>query len=161
MRLLLLVLATALSASAYGQENKYSKYHLLSVEDFSTSFAKFEHQRDPYLPQYDGQWTYRARADFNVAVMHTLYWHNSVHTEAAESGPVKTVGWHWILGLRLNKYMDLFHEHHSRHVMEEDPPQRYDGKTSGVFPVEDSYGIKFKFIEDGSRKRSLGDWFFK
>lgn len=156
----LLWLVLMFSSSAFAQ-NKYSQYRLLSIEDFNISYAQFDHQRDPYLPHYDGQWAYRARADFNVAIMHTLYWHNSVHTEALKSGPVKTVGWHWILGLRLNKYMDLFHEHHSRHVMDEDPPVRYDGDTTGVFPVEDSYGLKFKIVEDGSPKRSLGDWFFK
>lgn len=153
----LLILLLVLSTSALGQSRSASKYRLLSLEDFSISYAQFDHHRDPYVPERD-DWLYRASTDFNISVLHTIYWHNNVHTEAVRSGSVKTVGWHWVLGLRVNKYMDLFHEHHSRHVMEEDR-ESVNGKN--VFPVEDSYGIKFKIVEDGAMKKSLGGWLFK
>jgi len=149
----LLLLLTFFATSTFAQEKQYN-YRLLDVEYFDMRYQQFDHNRDPYAPEYDGKWAYRAAADFRLNFMESIYWDNTLHTEALRSGPVKTVGWRWELGLRLSNNIDLFHEHHSRHIMEEDRDSR---NGSNVFPVEDSYGLRIKFIER-PRGRSVGSW---
>lgn len=152
-----------ISSTALAQSSDYNGHHykLLNVEEFSVKYANFAHQRDPYLPQHDGKWANRASAEFTIASFDVLYWKNDIHTETIKSGPVKSVGWHWVLGLRVSKYIDIYHEHHSRHVMEEGPTRRYNDENSAVFPVEDSYGIRFKLIESTTDKQSLSGILFK
>ena len=98
---------------------------------------------------------YRASTNFRLGLARTLYWDNNLHTEAVRSGTVKTVGWHWIMGVRLTKMIDLFQEHHSRHVVEE---YRATKNGRNTFPVEDSYGIRITII-DLKRVNSLSDLF--
>jgi hypothetical protein len=147
MRKFLLFLAFLLPCEAFAGE-----YHLLNMEHFDMSYADFRHQRDPYAMEYTDDWLYRAATNFRFNFMGALYWDNYVHMEAVDGGTPKTVGWHWTLGLRLHDNLDVFAEHHSRHVMEDERP-RIDGHNQ--FPVEDSYGIRFTVIEDSSSKRSV------
>lgn len=147
---LLIVLLSLISANAFAAE-----YRLLDVEHFDIRYQEFKNMRDPYVPDTT-DWKYRVSTNFRLGLAKTIYWDNNVHTEAVQSGTVKTVGWHWILGLRVSKYIDLFAEHHSRHVMEEYRPTK-DGHN--VFPVEDSYGIKITIIENQDKK-TLGSWLF-
>lgn len=146
---LLLVLIMLITNTARAGE-----YRLLSLEQFDLSYQEFKINRDPYVPD-TSHWKYRASTTFRIGIADTLYWHNNLHTEAVANGTVKTVGWHWIVGLRVSKYIDLFAEHHSRHVMEEYRPTR-DGRNT--FPVEDSIGIRFKIIND-TKPKTIGDWF--
>lgn len=116
-----------------------------------------EGSRDPLAPQYTGSWESRAALGFRFNILGSLYWDNYVHMEAT-SVP-KTVGWHWMLGLRVHPSVDLFHEHHSRHLMDEmsTTNQSYDGRIGrNNFPVEDSYGIRFN-IYTGTKGKSIWD----
>lgn len=131
------------------------QYRLLDVEKMEFRAAHMDPQsRDPYVPQYTDRWRERASLQWRVSVLESLYWDNDVHTETIDVGVVKTVGWHWELGLRINKYIAPFWEHHSRHVMDEKPDERFSGGRH-QFPVEDSYGIRFKFVEE---KIGSGIW---
>ena len=70
-----------------------------------------------------------------------------MHLETIDAKTVKTVGWHWELGLRLHKNLMIFHEHHSKHILDEGPHHSpYTGRNQ--FPVEDSFGIRIKLIEE-------------
>jgi hypothetical protein len=104
--------------------------------------------RDPYTPQYTGQWKERAALKWNVSVLDFLFWENNIHTETVRtSGQVKTLGWHWQFYAPVpltERRVELFADHHSRHVVEEEPEDRFTGSD---FPVEDSYGIRIKFIK--------------
>jgi hypothetical protein len=123
------------------------EWKLLNVERLDLEYTKLEpSMRDPYVPQYTGSWRERAALRWRVSILGPIYWDNNVHTETLKSGEVKTVGWEWEAGLRLNKYIDIFHHHHSRHVMEDVPEKRFRGGNQ--FPVEDGYGIRFKFIPE-------------
>lgn len=144
MRLMLsLFVIVALSEEAYSRE-----YRLLDVDKLDLEYTKLNStNRDPYAPDYTGRWGERAALKFNLNVLHYLYWDNNIHTETIDTGQVKTVGWEWEAGVRIWKYFDVFHHHHSRHIMDE-PAQR-DYKypdTRTQFPVEDGVGIRFKFI---------------
>lgn len=130
------------------------EYRLLEVEHFDMGYQEFKNQRDPYVPDTTNM-KYRASTNFRLGLARTLYWDNNLHTEAVRSGTVKTVGWHWIMGVRLTKMIDLFQEHHSRHVVEE---YRATKNGRNTFPVEDSYGIRIIII-DLKRVNSLSDLF--
>src|SRR5690349_5709266 len=125
----LIFVSTAAFSQQQTRESKFSGYRLLDIEYFDVKYQEFQHNRDPYAPEYDGRWAYRASANFRLNLFESFYWDNNVHTEAIQSGTVKTVGWHWEAGLRISESIDIFHEHHSRHVMEEDRPTRGGGNV--------------------------------
>lgn len=124
------------------------EYRLLDVDRLDLEYTKLNpNNRDPYAPDYTGRWNERAAIKFDVSILGHLYWDNNVHTETIDNGQVKTVGWEWEAGFHLGKYFDVFQHHHSRHLMDEPPQRQYEypsGSTS--FPVENGYGIRFKFI---------------
>ena len=152
MKCLFWVLLIFTSAPAWGRSP-------VAMEHFSLQLQQFDHNRDPYVIEYTDDWLYRVQMNADFSLLGALYMHNRVHTEAIRSGPVKTVGWHWELGLRLHENVTIFHEHHSRHVMEERPPVP-EGRTRG-YPVEDSYGLRITIIEDTAAiSRSVAGYIF-
>jgi len=62
-----------------------------------------------------------------------------------------TVGWHWEFGGELTDGIELYYEHHSRHVMDSEQPYFYDVDSNTLyrhrFPVEDSIGIRFTIVD--------------
>lgn len=118
--------------------------------------AKFSCNRDPLTPDIDcDKYVGRVQTNFNLRILEVFYWNNNVHTEGVVA-KVETVGWHWELGLHLLDNVDLFHEHHSRHRMDDTTPIDYDGNGKpDKFPVEDSYGIKLIFYVNPQPHRSL------
>lgn len=133
-----------------------SGFHLVDLEYFAMKGARFSCNRDPMTPDIEcNSYTGRAQADFNLRILEVFYWDNQVHTEGV-AAKVETVGWHWELGLHITDQIDIFHEHHSRHRMDDTTPIDFnkDGKPD-KFPVEDSYGIKFIFYMNPEPHRSL------
>ena len=158
---LLWILLMLVSARSFAQDAQpsvqASRYHLLDVEYLDMTYQKFKDIRDPYVP--NDTLAYRISTNYRLSLMRVLYWDNQLHMEAAPSGTPTTVGWHWIVGIRLTDGIDIFDEHHSRHVMEE---YRATNDGHNVFPVEDSFGIKFKFIEDhNDNNKTIGGFLFK
>ena len=124
-----------------------SQWKLIDTEKLELQYSRMDPMsRDPYAPQYTGRWQERASLQWRVSILKFLYWDNDCHTETIDTGQVKTVGWHWEAGARINKYFTLFQEHHSRHIMDEPPETAYFKHNQ--FPVENSYGIRFKLIEE-------------
>jgi hypothetical protein len=109
--------------------------------------------RDPYAPQYTGKWRERANLVWDSTLVrkkqYRLFWNHQIHTETIDSGAVKTVGWEWKSGISFGRYVDVFHYHHSRHIMDERVEHPYYGNKSNQFPVEDSFVLRFKFITEG------------
>lgn len=143
----------------YKCEAGASELKLLDVESLDITIAKFGCNREPMTPQYECRdYLGRVAANFNLRLFEHGYWKNQVHTEGLEA-QVKTVGWHWELGVRVHSALDVFYEHHSRHVMEGDQPlyynERLDQQARGKFPVEDSYGIRLKFYTNPNPARSI------
>ncbi len=98
--------------------------------------------RDSYFVEKDGapkRMRDGAALNWNLKLVDWLYWENRLHLDMDETSVVRHVGWDWEAGVRFNK-IDLYHHHHSRHGLE------YINPRSDSFPVEDSYGIRFKFI---------------
>ena len=61
-----------------------------------------------------------------------------------------TVGWRYEVGFKVGQF-EVFHEHHSRHVMEQTLPSYWDAEYQQhrphEFPVEDSYGVRVVLYE--------------
>lgn len=143
--LLLLTLATPASA-----------WHLVELEELTFTGAKLgSPSRDPMAPQYTDKWEYRGTLSWRFNILGPLYWDNKAHLETAVSSP-RTVGWWWMAGLRITPQLDLFWEHHSRHILDQPNPSeyQYESRTSRNFPVEDSYGVALR-IWEAPRGRSI------
>jgi hypothetical protein len=143
---LLLIMNTG-TALAKEQKSKWDNFRILDLEKFDIKYAEFKpYSRDPYAPQYTGYWKDRAAIEWRINLLKAIYWDNNMHLETIDAKTVKTVGWHWELGLRIHKRLQIFHEHHSRHILDETPAEIYP--TRNQFPVEDSFGIRIKLIEE-------------
>lgn len=130
-------------------EDFRSKYRLIELEQFSLSFTKFGCNRDHQTPDLDC-YEYRGRVatEFDLRLFNDwLYWNNRVHGEGTEA-KFETMGWHYELGLDLGK-IQLFWEHHSRHVLDREQPYYWDERRDTwrqvKYPVEDSYGVRLIF----------------
>jgi hypothetical protein len=118
-------------------------YRLLDVDRLDLEYGKFvPTTRDPYVPQYAGRWRDEIALQWDVTLLQWGYWRNHVHTETTDpSGSVTTVGWQFELGVHLGDRVDVYREHHSRHVMEAEPEHRFEA-AHAQFPVEDLYGVR-------------------
>lgn len=128
---------------------KADEWKLLDVEKLDVVYSKLDKKnRDPYAPTYTNRWNDRASLQWRVSILSRVYWDNDCHVETIDTGAVKTVGWHWDAGVRINKYFSVFQEHHSRHIMEETPEKR--NEAGNQFPVENAVGLRVKLIEEKS-----------
>lgn len=146
--LTLLLLSTVARSEGLSKRN----YRLLEVDRLDIEYHKLNaSNRDPYAPDYTGRWKERAALKWDISVLGLAYWRNNTHTETIDTGAVKTVGWEWEAGVGITKYFELFHHHHSRHIMDEPAQRDYRyTDTNTQFPVEDSFGIRIRFIHKES-----------
>lgn len=124
---LTLLLASNIQAAEY-----------IKLKEFSLQTGRLDDNRDPYFKLVDHeQWKGFVANNFNLDLVRadgwSLYWHNQVHTEGTES-QLRSVGWRWEAGVNLGDKLEIFHEHHSRHLMD------VTGETR--FPLYNAYGIK-------------------
>lgn len=134
------ILMASLTVSSIGYSD------VLSVDKLDLEYKKLDpYNRDPFLPQYTGRWRDSAALFMDISVFNYGYWNNHVHQETVSPGSVRSVGWEWEAGFRATGYLDIFTHHHSRHVLEEEPDERFRN-TSGQFPLENSYGIRIHLI---------------
>ena len=131
---------------------------LVGIDHFDMQYENFSDARDPYVPQYDNQWTHRVATNFNLQILQLIYWHNYIHMETLGGVP-KTVGWKWELGINPTDWLQVFEAHHSRHIMDENPINPL-GRNNNIFPVEDLYGMRLIFRDVPTRRKSLTGWIF-
>ena len=142
MKYLLLALLT-ISTTGFARGE-----YLLNLEKAEFNYARMESRtRDPYLPEYTGKWKEKSSIKFRMGLIGgRVYWDNNVHGETVDSGVFQSVGWQWEAGIRLSDQVSVFHEHHSRHRLEDKPEHRF--KAGSQFPVEDSWGLKLILIKE-------------
>ena len=137
------LLGTGIAALSYGDE-----LHVLSLREFSMDAYKIGNNRDSYYQYADPtedegeRWLGGAAVNFDLDLVGTrdwgLRWDNRVHGEGTEA-QFRTVGWQYRLGLQLGPKFSLYHEHHSRHVLDADRDDK--------FPLENFYGARVVFFE--------------
>lgn len=110
--------------------------------------AKFTCNRELLTPEIPcDQYKGRVRLDFDIALFNDLmYWRNSVHAEGTDN-QFETIGWHYEFAIPMPGNLELFMEHHSRHNMDQENPQPSPELYVQRWPVEDSYGIRFKLYQ--------------
>lgn len=138
-----------------------NRFSLWTVDRLDMEYYKYRAgYRNPYLidpggdtvdgyqpmPLADG-----AELHMDLDVLRYGYFRNRFHMASDQFKHVKYVGWEYETGLDLARFpnyplpFDIFQHHHSQHGLE------YVNPRGDRFPVEDTYGIRFKFIEHGSR----------
>jgi hypothetical protein len=147
--ILLLCIYPALSEAA--------EYRLLDTDELYFEYSQLDrNNRDPYAPQYTGRWNERASLIWDSTIVsyrqYRLMWNHNIHTETIDTGAVKTVGWEWRAGVSLGRYLDVFHHHHSKHIMDEERRVPEYGNKGNQFPVEDSLVFRFKFVTSKERQ---------
>src|SRR5690606_17563458 len=127
-----------------------SELRLLHLNEFNLEIWRIADFRDEYMgfaqpsnkkPGVHEHWDKGIAATFNLDLFRYrkvgVYFNNFVHTDGTNH-QVRSVGWKWDAGVSLNSKLDVFYKHHSRHVM--------DAERDSKFPLENRYGIRFKFI---------------
>lgn len=142
---------TALAATQSAGNLAWGSDYGLNLEHLDMKVGEFLDNRDPYAPQYQKDWTYRVEMNIRFNFAGFLYFDQRPHFEAVDSGTPKTVGWQYELGIHLTDQLDVFKDHHSRHIMEDYKP-RVDGHNP--FPVEDLYGVKFTVVNNPNAGKS-------
>lgn len=94
-----------------------------------------EGKRDPYFPDYN-DWENRVNLYWDIS-MWRYYMHSDTYMDTGD-GEVQHVGWHYTQGVKIFSWLDIIHEHHSRHSA--------DRTMLVKFPVEDYYGVKINFV---------------
>lgn len=138
----------ALTIVGFGQAAQARPFTVKEV-NFRTEYL--HNNREPMRPQAPADASHAGVAfEVNVDILDKGYWNNRVHTEAVDA-TVKTVGWEFEKGFRLNQYFDIYWYHHSQHVMDEEQPRYLDNQgrfRQTQFPLKDAIGIRFKLLGD-------------
>jgi hypothetical protein len=87
----------------------------------------------------------------NADILTYGFWENRVHSMTDETvdgpGQFRVVGWNYRIGVHVSKYLDVYYEHFSRHLLDTTYPT--------AFPVQDSFGIKLRIFELNSPRQEL------
>lgn len=144
-QLLVLLLLSASTASA-------AEWRLLEPSAAIIRAENYETLRDPYLRQYDSEWTYGVAMGLDIDLLsykrYRLYYDPILKFRATES-QIRQGGLEYQTGffmpVRKGMSVNVFRYHESLHALEAnaDTP---DGKsTSRHYPLIDSYGIELKW----------------
>jgi hypothetical protein len=133
------------SASALANE-----YHLLEPTTSYIEAYKNHKVHDPYLDPIDKELTLGGNFNLSLNLIryqdYKLYWNNILHfDQSGHTGHVKHAGWQFEVGstlfkTRTDSSLDVFWQHHSRHILEETREQH--------FPVYDRYGVRLNLLKN-------------
>lgn len=135
--LLLLLLSTPAQA----------EWRLLDLDRLALDTYQIKDYRDGYFP-YDREvgegehWTIGAAFEINLVMAQykewSFYWDNKPHMTSTNS-QVREAGWEWEAGVSMDRRIDLYWHHHSRHPL--------DVKLEGRYPLYNTVGIRAVFYE--------------
>ncbi len=125
------------------------EWHLLEPRDVYIDTYRNEVVHDPYIYPEDQYLTYGSTFNIDANLLkwgpYGLYWLNQLHfDQSGQDGRIKHAGWQYELGLTVwvdkydNPRIELFKQHHSRHVLDEYREEH--------FPVYDRVGVRFRLI---------------
>lgn len=128
------------------------EFHPASLDHLSLDAAKFGCNRNAMTPEIPcDQYRGRVRLNFNLGLLNDLIkWRNEVHTEGTKEKLV-TVGWRYQIAIPLPGNIEIFADHHSQHVMDQEQPTISGRDKPERYQVEDSYGLRIIFFEKAKR----------
>lgn len=131
-----------------------AEWRLLSLERAALEHSRIDHYRDSYFPYADPHsdnpdgreaWTKKTAVVFDADILrygiYGLYWKNEVGGMETDRPQFREVGWKWRLGLKVHERIDFFHDHHSRHILDDTTD------TKDPFPVQDFYGVSVELYK--------------
>jgi hypothetical protein len=160
-----IVLAIGMGVLCSRRGEAQEGYRLLSADRVGVEYRQHVNYRDPYFAEYetiggnctgvraDGtpsqecmQFGATAIVDVTLLQLPSLtrfFWRNNFEMDSTNR-QVRYAGWQWELGLTLIPKVQLFHRHHSRHVLEKETPANVNR-----FPLRDEYVISVDFYKRG------------
>ena len=139
------IVGSLLASSTYASPQKFK---LLEPRDVYIDLYENETVHDPYVAPIDKYLKYGATFNLDFTVIRyddlSLFWLNKLHfDQASNSGHIKHAGWQYEIGAPIyqddkGSRIELFKQHHSRHVLEEE--------RNVHFPVYDRIGIRLRMI---------------
>jgi nuclear transport factor 2 (NTF2) superfamily protein len=147
--MIILLLLAGTSSAAYAEEEASGP--MLALDRFSLKIMRFTCNKEMQTPDIScDDYLGRTAAEFDLSLLKYGFWRNEIHGEGTRA-KFMTIGWHWELGIRLGSQVEVFWDHHSRHVMDREQPYYWSDTQQawrqGSYPVEDSYGIRIIFYE--------------
>ena len=142
------ILTLCTSSQLFAQET--SKLRLLLPTEATIDIYQNKTVHDPYLYPIDQQLGTGGKFNLNLDLIryskYKIYWENTLHFDQSKQDQhIKHAGWWYFLGATLipksNNVggVDLFMEHHSRHILEE--------TRDTHFPVYDRYGVRLILLK--------------
>ncbi len=102
------------------------------LDEVSIDYARYK--QDTRLPiLYPNVPKERLDVNINFSFLKIGYINNTIHS-LTDANQFRLIGWHYQVGVRLGKWVDIYGDHFSQHLL--------DTQLSN-FPVENSAGIKF------------------
>lgn len=130
----------------------YARDRFFQLEELSMTEAGMAlDTRSPLAPEETGKWKHKTTVNWRLNFGGPVYWDNNAHMESTQNA-VSTVGWHFVLGLRLSDQIHLYYDHHSQHPLDRRSPSSdlYKSQASRGFANENSYGVKIIIYETGN-----------
>lgn len=109
----------------------------LNVDESYIEYRKYEHYRNPYLPDVDN-WNFRGEFHNKFSLYSRLYWDTNLHMSMA-GDQMRYAGLEYYIGFKIFSWFDLINYHHSEHSLDKVSP------NNDKFPVEDSIGFRIYF----------------
>lgn len=113
---------------------------------------QYEVLRDPYIPQYENDWTYGAALGTSLDLISystwALYYAPTLKFRATES-QIRQGGLEYQTGMTYSfssgMSLDVFKYHESLHCLECNATTEDGRSTSKAFPLVESYGLELKW----------------
>ena len=119
------------------------------VTKLNLEATNIPYQRDYYIPNHT-QWGYSLSLNmdvhkdlFNYNGYHTVKWFlESDITGHTRNNRFRNMWWRYVTGFSITPDIDIIWKHKSQHTLDEQVDFNNDR-----YPVSDSYGIRFNFLE--------------
>lgn len=108
----------------------------LQLKRVSVEYASIKRgSRDPFVPT-----GFENKLDLHLDwwLIKPVYWDNTVHS-TTDGTQFRTVSWEFEIGVSLVSWLDLYWQHHSRHLLDLKHPIY-------AFPVIDAYGFRINLL---------------
>lgn len=128
----LLVLMTIMDSTiAWGYNLGLKGGSFLSIDESYAEWRKYDSYRNINTPGKE-DWDWTAEWHTTVSFWEKLYWNTNFHM-SMDSTQIRYGGLEYYMGLKIRPWLHAVKYHHSQHCFD---------KECGVWPVEDSYGVR-------------------
>ena len=114
-------------------------FRILEADEISIDYLKIADYRHGYYVDDMERFNHGANFNLNLRLCKYAFVENRLHFLGTES-QIRAVGWEYRAGFDIGKYLQVFHYHHSQHILE-----REAANEGYRFPLENMYGVRLFF----------------